>query len=120
MKVLAGRLVVSTLLWVIAFHVVGVAQSRLVPILTDQTPLALSNMFGKVELSTVNQAGDFAFLGRGGTALFLRRANASEPVRIMQAGDPVPGIPNSAVSGFLNPRLDNTELLIFGVASELG
>ena len=59
----------------------------LVTLATDQSPLNLSNRFGVPVSSVVNQGGDFAFVGEGGSALFLRRAGASPAVRLLQFGD---------------------------------
>jgi hypothetical protein len=75
---------VGTLLSVIVLTsaVIASAQSQLVPLVTDKTPLALSDRLGYVYDDDVNQAGDFAFIGNSGSALFLRRVGASSPARI--------------------------------------
>jgi len=91
------------------------AQSQLVPLVTNRTPLPLSNYFGMVSYSDVNQAGDYAFVVGGRTpALFLRRANDSAPVRVLQASDEAPGFPGSRVNLFVAPKLNASGLLAFG------
>lgn len=91
------------------------AQTQLVPLVTDQTPLALSNQFGVPFLSLLNQAGDYAFLGRTGGALFSRPAGASAPVRVFQMADEVPGWPGSRSEVLTQARLNNSGLLAFRV-----
>ena len=49
----------------------------LVTVATDQTPLPLSEQFGIPAGSAIDQAGDFAFVGNGGNALFFRLAGSS-------------------------------------------
>jgi hypothetical protein len=51
----------------------------------------------------VDQLGNFAFIGRGNSALFLRRAGSATIERLMQAGDPVPGFPGSIAQIFFGP-----------------
>jgi len=99
-------------------------QTQLVPLVTDQTPLALSSFFGipvpfsnpggGAQTGVVNQAGDYAFIGNGGSAIFFRSAGAAAPVRVMQTGDEVPGFPGSRVN-FVHspPALNNSGLLAF-------
>lgn len=52
------------------------SQTQLVPLVTDQTPLALSNVFGPVTQSAVNQAGDYAFIGQGASGVYYWAAGA--------------------------------------------
>jgi hypothetical protein len=89
------------------------AQTQLVPLVTDQTPLALSNSFGVPFGAIVNQAGDYAFLGNVSSAVFFRRAGAAAPVRVMQTGDEVPGFPGSRVDFVQTLGLNNSGLLAF-------
>lgn len=88
-------------------------QTQLVPLVTDQTPLALSSSFGVPVSAIVNQDGDYAFLGTVGSAVFFRRAGAAAPVRVMQTGDEVPGFPGSRVDFFQTLGLNNSGLLAF-------
>jgi hypothetical protein len=91
------------------------AQTQLVPLVTDQTPLALSNQFGVAIQPVVNQSGDYAFLGRGSSALFFRPAGASVPERVFQMGDEVPGFPGSRADIIRPMRLNSSGLLAFQV-----
>src|SRR6266481_802913 len=69
----------------------------LITVATDQSPLNLSNQFGVPAGSAINQAGDFAFIGNGNSALFFRAAGASAPTRLLQIEDQVPGFPDSQI-----------------------
>src|SRR5687767_6273944 len=89
------------------------ASSQLVPLVTDQTPLALSSSFGVPNAGLVNQAGDYAFLGNGASAVFYRSAGSSAPVRVMQMGDEVPGFPGSRADLFFQLKLNNSGLIAF-------
>jgi hypothetical protein len=91
------------------------AQSQLVPLVTDQTPMALSNYFGRAYVGLVNQAGDYAFWGIDSSALFLRRASASAPIYVFQAGDGIPGLPGSTADEVYQLRLNSSGLLAFQV-----
>jgi Bacterial Ig-like domain (group 3) len=69
-------------------------------VVTDQTPLDLSDRFGIPAASGVDQLGNFAFIGRSNSALFLRRAGSATIERLLQAGDEVPGLAGSRVLSF--------------------
>lgn len=90
----------------------------LVTVATDQTPLNLSNQFGVPVNSAVNQNGDFAFVGSGETALFLRLAGASAATRLLQIDDEAPGFSGSKILTFL-PEISlnsaSPRVLLFGV-----
>jgi hypothetical protein len=88
----------------------------LVTVATDQTSLNLSNQFGVPAGTAINQAGDFAFVGNGDTALFLRAAGASAATRLLQIDDEVPGFPGSQIQ-ILLPELglNSSRSLLFGV-----
>ena len=99
-------------------------QVSLVTLVTDQTPLNLSNHFGVPNNSIVNQNGDYAFVGEGygdigghgeGSALFLRRAGASAATRLLQFGDPVPGIAGATAVEFNVGGLNSSGHLLFRV-----
>ena len=64
-----------------------------------------SNLFGVAGQVDLNQAGDYAFLGAGQSGLFLRRANTGTTVRVLQMGDPVPGISSGQTDLLITPRL---------------
>jgi len=99
----------------------------LVTLVTDQTPLSLSNHFGVPNLSIVNQAGDFAFIGEGlstvsagtsalgatGSALFLRRFGSASAVRLLQYGDPVPNVAGSTAVDFVLGGLNSSAHVSF-------
>lgn len=91
------------------------SQTQLVPLYTDQTPLALSNKFGSVNQSVVNQSGDYAFVGRGGSALFSRPAGSPTAVRVFQMTDEVPGYPGSRADLMQQLRINNSGLIVFKV-----
>jgi len=72
-------------------------------IATDQSSFNLSNKFGAPVGASLNERGDYAFIGSGGFALFLRRAGSSTAERLLQIRDPVPG--------FSGSRLTSVDLL---------
>jgi len=78
------------------------AQVSLSTVATDQSVEGLSNHFGVPFGGTVDQNGDYAFLGDAATAAFYRHAGTPAAVRILQIGDPVPGITGSRIVAFLN------------------
>jgi len=88
----------------------------LVTVATDQSSLNLSNQFGVPAGTAINQAGDFAFVGNGDTALFVRAAGASAATRLLQIDDELPGFPGSQILSFL-PELgiNSSRSLFFGV-----
>src|ERR1700730_2971519 len=90
----------------------------LVTVATDQSPLNLSNQFGVPAGSAINQAGDFAFVGNGNNALFLRAAGSSTATRLLQVGDeiPIPALAGSQVASF-SPiaGLNSSKTLLFEV-----
>lgn len=88
----------------------------LITVATDQSPLNLSNQSGVPTGSAINQAGDFAFVGNGNSALFFRAAGAAAPTRLLQIEDQAPGFPGSQIRSF-TPfiALNATKLLLFGV-----
>jgi Bacterial Ig-like domain (group 3) len=88
----------------------------LVTVATDQSSLNLSNQFGVPAGTAINQAGDFAFVGNGETALFFRAAGASSATRLLQVEDEVPGFPGSQIL-ILLPELgiNSSRSLLFGV-----
>ncbi len=69
----------------------------LITVATDQSSLNLSNQFGVPSGTAINQAGDFAFVGNGGSALFWRAAGVSAATRLLQIDDEVPGLPGSQI-----------------------
>src|SRR5262245_37596806 len=80
------------------------SQNQLVPLVTDQTPLALSNEFGVPQQSTLNQSGDYAFIGNAGTGLYYRAAGAPSITPVLLMGQEVPGFPGSK-NDILNPAI---------------
>lgn len=88
----------------------------LMTVATDQSPLQLSNQFGVPAGTAINQAGDFAFVGSGDSALFIRAAGASSATRLLQIDDEVPGFPGSKALAFLpEVGLNASRVLLFGV-----
>src|SRR6185436_728759 len=88
------------------------APTQLAPLVTDQTPMALSNQFGAAFTSQVNQNGDYAFIGTAATAVFLRRSGMGLQ-RVFQMNDEVPGFPGSLadISQFL--RINSSGSIVF-------
>src|SRR5215469_11371561 len=88
----------------------------LVTVATDQSSLNLSNQFGVPAGTAINQAGDFAFVGHGGTALFFRAAGSAAAIRVLQVGDAVPGVAGSRIGTFLpTTALNASKVLLFDV-----
>src|ERR1700674_2655887 len=89
----------------------------LVTVATEQSRLTLSNQFGVPAGTAINQAGDFAFVGNGESALFLRDFGTSAATRLLQIDDEVPGFPGSRIFSFL-PELgiNSSRSLLFGVS----
>src|SRR5258706_5215979 len=86
----------------------------LVTVATDQSPLNLSNQFGVPKGTAINQAGDFAFVGNGNSALFFRAAGATPIHRILQVRDQVPGFPESQILSFSSTlKLNSAKSLFF-------
>jgi hypothetical protein len=85
------------------------SQNQLVPLVTDQTPLSLSNSFGATVQAVVNQTGDYAFIGNGASGLYYRAAGAGAPTPVLLMGEEVPGFPGSR-NDILNPfiRINNS------------
>jgi hypothetical protein len=75
--------------------------------------LNTSNLFGVAAGADVNQAGDYAFLGNGASALFLRPAGTGIVQRVFQMGDPIPGVPGSRADILQSLRLNNSGKLAF-------
>lgn len=98
----------------------GLAQGSvpLVTVATDQSSLNLSNQFGAPTATAINQNADFAFVGSGETALFVRTAGASAASRLLQIDDEAPGFPGSKILSFL-PEISlnssSPRLLLFSV-----
>jgi len=90
------------------------AQSQLVPLITDKTPLPLPNNFAIPSSSALNQSGDYAFIsGVRQSALFLDRAGESPRTLVMQVGDEVPGYPGSRLMMIGSFSLNSSGLLTF-------
>src|SRR5579864_6981376 len=93
----------------------------LVTVATDQSSLNLSNQFGVPAGTAINQAGDFAFVGNGDTALFMRAAGAPATTRLLQIDDEVPGFPGSQILSFSpNLGINSSRSLFFGVTFKGG
>jgi hypothetical protein len=90
-------------------------QSQLVPLVTDQSVLPLSNNFRPpAGYEVVNQNGDFAFVGGpADSAVFLRLAGAAAPVRVFQMREKVPGFPGSRADLIYPLMINNSGRLAF-------
>jgi hypothetical protein len=93
----------------------ALAQSQLVPLVTDKTPMVLSNRFGVWYSDAINDVGDYAFGYGTPTAVFLRRAGDTAPALVFQSGDEVPGRPGSRVAGGGAVVLNAAGVLVFHV-----
>ncbi|HTC65467.1 MAG TPA: Ig-like domain-containing protein [Candidatus Saccharimonadales bacterium] len=93
----------------------GQGEVPLITVATDQSALSLSNQFGVPANSAINQSGDFAFVGNGDTALFLRLAGTSAATRLLQIDDELPNFPGSHIQSIL-PELgiNSSRTLFFG------
>jgi hypothetical protein len=92
--------------------------TQLVPLVTDQTPLALSTKFGVPVSTRINNAGDVAIIGRGGSAILLKRAGSQNWTRVIQAGDEIPGLTGSrmtVINGTVGPLINTSGQLAFAV-----
>ncbi len=88
----------------------------LITVATDQSSLDLSNQFGIPIGSAVNQAGDFAFVGSGGAALYFRTAGANSATRLLQIYDEAPGFAGSQITAILPElSLNASRKILFGL-----
>ncbi|HEX5070032.1 MAG TPA: choice-of-anchor tandem repeat NxxGxxAF-containing protein [Vicinamibacterales bacterium] len=68
------------------------------PLLTAGMPNVIEHaptQFGIPIAAVSNDAGDLAFLGIRGTGFYYRKAGTPAPVRVLQYGDEIPGMPGS-------------------------
>ncbi len=110
-----GARLAAVILLTTTLFVVGRAQSQLVPLVTDQTPMALSNNFGLPSGGVVNDDGDYAFLGAGGGSVFFKESGQPSASLVMQSGDEVPGFAGSRVDLIQRLRMNSSGLLAFSV-----
>jgi hypothetical protein len=80
---------------------------QIVPVLTNQAPVQLSNQFGIPSASVANDTGDFAFIGLRGTGLYYRKAGLPSAIRAIQYGDELPGLPGSRLLALVGPLFMN-------------
>src|SRR6185436_13450533 len=88
--------------------------TQLVPLVTDQTPMALSNQFGAPFVSQINQSGDYAFLGTNASAMFVRRSGMGIQ-RVFQMNDEVPGFPGSLADISQTIRINSSGVVVFHI-----
>ena len=84
----------------------------LVPILTNQQPQSLPTQFGIPSGIAADDAGDFAFVGLRGYAVFYRKAGSGTTGRVIQNGDEIPGLTGSRVNFISTPLLMNANGVI--------
>jgi hypothetical protein len=101
-------------LLILALPVAARAQSphALVPILTNQQSHSLPNQFGIPSGIAADDAGDFAFVGLRGYAVFYRKAGSPALTRVIQNGDEIPGLTGSRVNFVSTPLLMNANGVI--------
>jgi hypothetical protein len=75
---------------------------------------SLPHTFGVPLYDAVNDQGDYVFTGNS-YALFLRRANDAAPVRLLQTGDEVPGVPHSRINNFTSVAINQLGVVFFRV-----
>jgi hypothetical protein len=97
-------------LYVLCSAVLLQAQSQLVPLVTNKTPMPLSNKFSPGLYGNINQEGDFVFMGRTSSAVFLRRAGSSAPIRLYQTSEEVLGYPGSRGGLITDVRINDSML----------
>jgi len=90
-------------------------QPQLVPIVTDQTPLPLSNHFGVAGPAALDQSGDYMFRGEDSASLFSRPAGAAALAYVFQRGDEVPGFSGSLADLIQGARINSAGLIAFEV-----
>jgi hypothetical protein len=78
---------------------------RLRQLVNDRTAMALPTTMGEPASDGMNAAGDYVFTTMG-SALFLRRAGTAVPVRLLQMGEPIPGLPGSVADLVQSVRIN--------------
>ena len=91
-------LAVTVFVVLFGFSRQAIAQSQLVPLVTDLTPLPLSNQFGpdKVACSMTRATSRSPWIPARPTVFLMPGGGA--PVRLFGTGDPIPGFPTGALS----------------------
>jgi hypothetical protein len=112
-----GSFFAFTAVLLLAFSFVAHAQGGvpLQTVVTDQSQLNLSPDFGIPAATAIDQKGDFAFIGEGDSALFVRASGASSVTRLLQNGDAVPGISGSTITGFVQSIFESQAGVLFAV-----
>jgi hypothetical protein len=99
----------------LAWTVSAQTQPPLKLLVSDQTPLPLANTFDEAWASDINRNGDYVF--RTDLALFFRPAGASAPIRLLQAGDALPGYPGNRCDIFQGLHINASGRVAFTVDS---
>jgi len=112
-----GSVSAFTALLVLAISFITHAQGGvpLQTVVTDQSQLNLSPDFGVPAATAIDQKGDFAFIGEGDSALFVRASGASSVTRLLQNGDAVPGVSGSTITGFVQSIFESQAGVLFAV-----
>ncbi len=91
----------------------GLVNTEFTALVTDRSPLALSDRFGPPSLSRLTDQGDI-YLNAGSTALFRWTASAGL-TRLLQGSDPHPGFPGTVCdvvgSGLVANSLGHTAMI---------
>ncbi len=91
----------------------GLAAPPLKALVTDRSTLSLPTTLGLPPLDAVDPVtGDFAFTAGNGSGLFWLPAGSSTITRLLQAGDPVPGIADSQVDQIADVRINRNKKTI--------
>jgi len=106
-----ARRVASVVVTSLAAAATGLAAPPLKPVVTEQAALSLPTTIGMPAIDAFSASGDFAYAPGGQTAVFLRRAGAASPVRVIQAGDETPGVPLSRIDLVSNLKINASGIL---------
>ena len=74
-------------------------------LVTNESNLAVPDRLA-LGVEAINDAGDWVTAAGGGTALFLRHARTATLTRLLQSGDPVPGVSFSAIDVVNSVRIN--------------
>ncbi len=100
--------------WAITVHgqpAPSAASSPLKLLVSSESGLAFPGSMALPPIEDMNDNGDYVFAAGSYSALFLRRATDSATRRLLQEGDPVPGLPHSRVEMLSGPRINQSGLV---------
>jgi hypothetical protein len=95
----------------LALTLPGSAWAQLRVLATDQTPLSLPSNIAAGGSDAYGPSGDYVFSDRSSGAVFIKRAGSSSIERLLQLGDPVPGMPHTRIATSGSFRFNASGLL---------